>query len=176
MRAALGGAALALACLAAGPAEAQHRSPPLPTLRAEAAPPAAYVPPVTGRARPRSTVNLVASGVAFGAVGLLGGGLAGGSIEYGLTDGCSGDSEYCGLGGTLLGAFVGEVTMVPLGVHLADGRQGRYWPAALASAGVAVGGLLLVSAVAEGAPGLVLLVPAAQVWTSVAIERATARR
>ncbi|HEV2146545.1 MAG TPA: hypothetical protein VGR37_03935, partial [Longimicrobiaceae bacterium] len=90
--------------------------------------------------------------------------------------GCEGD-EIC-LMPALVGAIVGETLGVPLGVHLAEGRRGSYALGALASAGITAAGLAGFALLGDSGPpaqGIAVLVPVAQLWASIAVERRTAR-
>lgn len=131
----------------------------------------------------RPTSTLVLGGAAGAGAGLLAGGVLGGALGYALTrcddqDGCFGDY----LNAAFNGAAVGTSVLIPLGVHLANGREGRYAPALLASAGLGALGLGVFWGVqkSEGPDALmvasVVATPALQLLTSVAIERATSRR
>ena len=122
---------------------------------------------------PAPTVQLVLGGLAGGALGLYAGAYAGYATEgIGVRGGLwEGSNEYVPIG-LLLGAVAGETLLVPLGVHLANGRQGTYWSSALLSAGVTAAGLLL----AVPTVGISLLViPMGQLYLSIQNERATAQ-
>lgn len=149
------------------------------TLLACAAPATAQVRPPSLAApspEPPSPVGvMVLGGIGGGAIGLLAGGYLGAALE---TARCGGE-PFCGLAGTIFGGIAGEVLMLPLGVHLANGSRGRYLPAALASAAVGVAGLLVVAA-AENASdragmAVAIAVPVAQIATAISIERSTHR-
>jgi hypothetical protein len=131
----------------------------------------------------RPTSTLVLGGAAGAGAGLLAGGVLGGALSYALTrcdeqDGCVGDYFNAAFNG----AAVGTAFLIPLGVHLANDRQGSYTPALLASAGLGALGLGVFWGVqkSEGPDALmvasVVVTPALQLLTSVAIERATSRR
>ncbi|HEU0076423.1 MAG TPA: hypothetical protein VFQ76_02165 [Longimicrobiaceae bacterium] len=130
---------------------------------------------LTGRGSPGYAGGLgrpVLGGIAGGALG------AGVGFLGGLTAArtCEGD-EICLLP-AMAGAVVGETLGVPLGVHLAEGRRGSYPLAALASVGVTAVGLGAMAAVdntGASAQGIAILVPVAQLWASIAVERRTAR-
>lgn len=113
---------------------------------------------------------LAGGGLAGGAVGLFGGGVLG----YTLSGGgriCGDDS--CGLLGGVYGAAMGEVVLLPLGVHLANRARGNYGYSLLASA--AVGAIGVGLAGATNSTELLLAVPIGQLISSVLIERATSR-
>lgn len=118
--------------------------------------------------------QLVLGGLAGGALGLYAGAYAGFAVEQaGVQAGIwELSSEYVPAG-ALLGALIGETLLLPLGVHVANGRQGAYWSSALASAGVMAVGLLV--AVPTGGVAL-LVIPVGQLYTSIRTERATAQR
>jgi hypothetical protein len=75
--------------------------------------------------------------------------------------------------GAFYGALVGESLAIPLGVHLADRRQGNAGIALATS--VAIGALGLGAAAATDEWRLLLAIPVAQIATSIMIERHTAR-
>ena len=167
---------LVLGCATtAFPAEAQWRVassfPPHP----EGIPAAQPHSPIAARQQ-RPTELLVLGGVLGGGIGLVGGAFAGAGLE--IAAGC--DHDYCGIAGGLLGAMAGEIILLPLGVHLANGRQGNYGYALLASAGSAAGGLLLSLAAGaltgeEGIDVVLWAIPVAQLASSIVVERRTSR-
>jgi hypothetical protein len=67
--------------------------------------------------------------------------------------------------------LLGESLLLPLGVHLANGLQGNYGHAALASLGLTVGGIGLSAVAGEAGAIPLLLTPVAQLATAIAIER-----
>jgi hypothetical protein len=81
--------------------------------------------------------------------------------------------EDCGLEGLIYGGVAGGSTLLPLGVHLANGRRGNYGAALLASLGIGAAGLGVAIASQEGA--VMLSVPVLQLVSSIAIERGTSR-
>jgi hypothetical protein len=140
-------------------------------------------PPPTGR--------LVAGALAGGAAGALAGGLLAGGLRFlgpcDDQDGCIDRYADWAFSGAVLGQSVG----LPLGVHLANGRQGRLPPALLASAGIGTAGLIAYWGIqrygtdewgnTRGNPDLLtaatlVAVPVLELVTSIAIERATSRR
>lgn len=180
LRPVLAAALLALAAVA--PAGAQRAAAPLSALRVYApgaAPipylptPAAYAPALQESERHVSNATLSLGGIAGGALGFFGGGVLGYNVETGLA-GCEG--EWCGFAGILFGAAIGEVVMLPLGVHLANYSRGSYAPSLGMSLGVGLGGLLLASVAGEAATLLVPAIPAAQILAAIAVERRTAAR
>ncbi|MBA2565773.1 MAG: hypothetical protein H0V09_10170 [Gemmatimonadetes bacterium] len=70
-----------------------------------------------------------------------------------------------------MGAAVGESVLLPLGVHVANGRQGNFGLELLASLGIGAAGVGLAVATDNGLP-LIPVVPA-QLLASIAIERGT---
>jgi hypothetical protein len=124
------------------------------------------------QARDVPTINLVAGGLTGGVVGFFAFGIAGAFVASALSDD-QGDG-YEALGGFAIGALVGEAVFLPLGVHLANHRQGDYGVSLLVSAGIAALGLGLTGAMED--MGIVFLptVPVAQLITSISIERRTA--
>ncbi|MEW5927141.1 MAG: hypothetical protein AB1941_06645 [Gemmatimonadota bacterium] len=169
-------AAALLALAAASPASAQRAAPPLSALRVPvtALAPAAYQPALPQSGPRTDGAGMAFAGLAGGAAGLLGGALLGYVVETGLT-GCAGE-EWCGFRGVLLGGVVGEVTMLPLGVHLANRGRGSYGSGVAATALVGVGALLVAAGMGDAVPATALLVPAAQLAAAVAVEKSTARK
>jgi hypothetical protein len=111
-------------------------------------------------------------GLAAGAAG----GIAGSLVAAALAD-CSGQ-EGC-IGAAITGFVVGETLVLPLGVHLAEGRHGSYLLGAATSVGVtaaAVGLLFVIGDSGAPAQGVSLLVPVAQLAATIALERRAARR
>jgi hypothetical protein len=140
---------------------------------------------------PRPTGRLVAGGLAGGATGALAGALIAGGLRFLAPcddqDGCIDRYADWAFSGAVLGQSVG----LPLGVHLANGRQGRLPPALLASAGIGTAGLIAYWGIqrygtdgwgnTRGNPDLLtaatlVAVPVLELVTSIAIERATTGR
>lgn len=111
-------------------------------------------------------------GLAAGAAGGIAGALLAAAIaDCGGQDGCAGPA--------IAGFVVGETLVLPLGVHLAEGRHGSYLLGAATSVGVSVAALGVLLVVGEsGAPaqGVSLLVPVTQLAATIALERRAARR
>lgn len=173
-------AAALLALAAASPAGAQRAAPPLSALRADA-PGAAPVPYALAPAaalqesgRYVSDATLALGGIVGGGAGIIGGGLLGYGLETGLA-GCEGQ-EWCGFAGTVFGAMIGEVVMLPLGVHLANRSRGSYLPGLGMSLAVGLAGFTLAAVAGESVPLVVPVIPAAQLVAAVAVERGTAAR
>ena len=161
---------LVLALLLAAPVAllAQHRAPGFVAWQAPVVSPSGRAADMAPSGGNRSTPRLVLGGVLGGGVGLGLGALVGGALGGGDT--LCGD-DPCGLAEAIFGAIGGEVTLLPLGVHLANGRRGNYLLSLLASAGVAAGGLALAGG---GDRGEVLVaVPVLQLVSSILIERGT---
>jgi hypothetical protein len=78
---------------------------------------------------------------------------------------CLAPAFYGGLAGLSMGA--------PSGVHLANGRRGRYWPALAAS--LAIGAAGLGAAILADEPRLILAIPVLQIVSSIRIEGSTRR-
>lgn len=161
----------ALVCFQCGllaTAAAQMR-PMQPFLRYEAAP----APGAGGGTRlrlppaPRDALRLGLGGVVGGAAGLFVGGL----VAAKLTD--DRPCEDCGLEGLVYGGVIGELAAVPLGVHLANRRQGSYGAGLLGSLAVTGAGMTLAGALDR--TEVLLAVPVMQIAAAIAIERATSR-
>ena len=144
-----------LLSLAADPSHAQ-RTPPLSAQRT--------VAPKARSANNAATGWLVLGGAAGASAGIVGGALAG--MAYSCMD-------ECGYRAPLVGALVGESVLLPLGVHLANGRKGSYGLGMLASAGLGAGGVLVVQEWTDAAPYLAYLVPVVQIAAVVYIEQRT---
>jgi hypothetical protein len=73
-----------------------------------------------------------------------------------------------------MAGLAAEPFLVSAGVHLANGRRGDYTTAVVASAAIWVGGLMALRK--ARAPGeYILLIPVAQIASSIAIIRSTTR-
>jgi hypothetical protein len=115
---------------------------------------------------PRSPAVLALGGVLAGTAGVFGGAWIGNELTK---DAC----EDCFLEGLVYGGVAGGSALLPLGVHLANGRRGNYGASLLSSLGIGAAGLAVAFASNEGA--VMLAVPVLQLVSSIAIERATAR-
>jgi hypothetical protein len=125
---------------------------------------------------PASTGRMVAFGLAGGAVGVLAGGLLGGVIGGGSFFGgrdCPNEEWVCAIRGAFIGAVIGESLLLPLGVHLADHRQGSWPLAALASSAIGGLGAVLAYENQDSAVWIVSLTPIAQLASSIAIQGST---
>jgi hypothetical protein len=119
-----------------------------------------------------TAAKLTGAGILGGAIGLVGGAYLGALLAH--DEDCAECLEE--LGGALVGGTAGEALLLPLGVHLANGSRGSYWTAALVSAGLATAGVVTMEAVhwdPPTVPIVLVVVPLAQLATSIAIERAT---
>jgi hypothetical protein len=112
-----------------------------------------------------SPVVLALGGVLAGTAGTFGGAWVGNEITR---DAC----EDCFIEGVIYGGVAGGSALLPLGVHLANGRRGNYGASLLASLGIGAAGLAVAVASQEGA--VMLAVPVLQLISSIAIERGTA--
>jgi hypothetical protein len=129
---------------------------------------------VADRAAPNRPRPIRPDGALLAAGGVLGAvaGLFGGAwIGAGMTES---DCDDCGIVGAVYGGIAGGSAFLPLGVHLANDRRGRYGPSLLASLAIGAAGLGLASATEEWR--IMLGVPIVQIASSIAIERGTARR
>ena len=123
----------------------------------------------------RPAILLAAGGVAGGA--LLGGvgALVGYSLGCGTTGLTSGmpEDDYCGIL-AFPGFIAGELIGVPLGVWLANGRQGNVGADMIASLGALLVGSGAALLSGPGAWIVLPLVPIAQIVAVIVTERATA--
>ncbi len=139
---------------------------------------ARWTPPPIGREaglRPGSSggtsvVGMTAGGLVGGAVGFAGGALIGGILGGG--NAICGD-DACGLEEAAYGAVAGQSILLPLGVHIANGRRGNYGFSLITSVVIGVAGIVVVDATNDGAP--FIAVPVLQLVSSILIERATSR-
>jgi hypothetical protein len=115
------------------------------------------------------TINLAGGGLAGGALGFFAFGLAGAYIAD--SQGPEGNEGFAALGGFVIGSVIGESVLLPLGVHIANRRQGDYGTALLASAGIAAVGIGLTSLMEDMAIVFLPAVPIGQLISSIAIER-----
>lgn len=157
--------------LVMGPrASAQRLAPDFPTIVPRLASAWQTQQPVPS-APPHTEVPMFVGGAIGGAIGFFGGALVG--LELAGGSAICGD-DPCGLVGMIVGATVGEVIMLPLGVHVGNGKQGSYGAAFAASTAVAVGGLLLVgnTDIGEGA----VVIPIGQIVAAMFAEKAARQR
>lgn len=120
--------------------------------------------------QPNSAEGCMAAGLLMGTIGFLGGGLVGAKIDQASSDGYE---EWDGIYGFLIGAPIGESLLLPVGVHLANGRRGNLPLSMLASIGITAAGIALAAS-AEDAKILVAI-PIAQLAACIAIERSTTK-
>jgi hypothetical protein len=106
--------------------------------------------------------KLVFAGVIGAAAGLVAGAMVLRQTSCDELD-CLAPAFYGGLAGLSMGA--------PSGVHLANGRRGRYWPALAAS--LAIGAAGLGAAILADEPRLILAIPVLQIVSSIRIEGST---
>jgi hypothetical protein len=158
--------------LASAEAHAQLHVSSFPIETATSSPyPSALLHEQANAAIPR----LVAGGVVGGIAGFFLFGYAGAVIA----DTPDSNEGFDELAGFVVGATIGESLGIPVGVHLANRREGKVLPAILASLGIGAAGLAL-ALVAEGSgplPAVILgVTPIAQFVSSIHIEHATAGR
>lgn len=119
--------------------------------------------------------RLVVGGVVGGVAGFFLFGYAGAMIA----DDPDSNEGFEELAGFVVGATIGESIGLPVGVHLANRREGKVLPAMLVSLGIGAAGVALALA-ADGSgalPAVILgVTPVAQLVSSIHIERTTARR
>jgi hypothetical protein len=125
---------------------------------------------------PGPLVLPILGGAVGGALGILGGGLIGLALyEEDSRDSFEFADDLDGIVAVATGALIGEVLVLPLGVHLGNGRRGSY----LHDLGISVlsglGGLA-VMAVTDGSTAGVLVGVSLHLGCVVAQERVTARR
>ena len=112
-------------------------------------------------------------GIALGTLGFFSGGMVG----WAAASGCSAD-DYCEFRGFLLGAAIGGTLGMATGVHLGNDRKGNLLLDMLTGAGV--WGIGIGTAALTGWDDTATLiaaigVPVAQLFATVAVERATGR-
>ncbi len=116
--------------------------------------------------------KMVVGGLIGGAAGLYLGGVFGANLGGG---GLNGDDLRGGgfddLANALLFGALGESLGMALGIHLANGRRGSYWRDAIAVAGTGI--LLLIPA--ASIDNAWVIVPVAQLWSGIVVERRTTR-
>ncbi len=110
---------------------------------------------------------MIVGGVLGSALGLFGGGMIGYAMKS-----CAPDEWFCGLGEAAIGASIGELIMMPYGVHVASGHSsyGTKFVMSFLTAGVGV-----ALAPATGGVSLLAAIPL-QVASVVYTERAAAQR
>jgi len=127
------------------------------------------VPVQAGALRPQPGVGWpIAGGLLGGSVGFWAGVFIAGSIA---DKNCDNEDVSCLLTGILAGAAIGESVLLPVGVHLGNGRRGNFPLGLAASVGIAGLGVAATAATSEPA----FLIPAAvgQLVVGVLLERKT---
>lgn len=120
-----------------------------------------------------SDAKMAAYGLLTGAAGFLVGGLVGAALSGEREDA---DSWVDALEGAVIGSTIGESLMLPVGVHLANDRQGDLLWSMPASLAIGVAGAAFArnfSSKKKSLP-ILILTPVAQIVASIAIERNTA--
>ena len=120
--------------------------------------------------RPAPPAQLILGGLLGGALGFFGGGLAGAL----LNEPESSEDDLAVIEGFAIGAVIGETVTLPLGVHIANRRQGNYGYSLLAAAGLTAVGLAFATS-GEDHLEYLFPVPVLQLISSVLIERNTTR-
>lgn len=119
-----------------------------------------------------SDAKMAAYGLLTGAAGFLVGGLVGAALSGEREDA---DSWVDALEGAVIGSTIGESLMLPVGVHLANDRQGDLLWSMPASLAIGVAGAAFArnfSSKKKSLP-ILILTPVAQIVASIAIERNT---
>lgn len=116
-----------------------------------------------------SLVGPLAGGLVAGAAGLYAGALVGVGLSPHHGD------EWDDLGAALAGALLGEILMLPLGVHLGNGRRGSYGADLGVSTIGAIGGIGLLGITGGSTAGLALGATF-QLAITTAQERSSARK
>jgi hypothetical protein len=119
-----------------------------------------------------SEAKMAAYGALTGAAGLLLGGLVGAALSG---DRDEADSWVNALEGAVIGGTVGESLMLPVGVHLANDREGDLLLSMPASLAIGVAGAALARNIDSKTKNLPILIltPLAQLVASIAIEKNT---
>ena len=121
-----------------------------------------------------SASKMALYGVATGAAGFLVGGIVGAALIGEINHA---DSWVSALQGAVVGGTIGESLMLPVGVHLANDRQGDLLLSMPASLAIGAGGAWLgrrLDRKGRAWPVLVLT-PIAQLAAAIAIERNTSQ-
>lgn len=120
--------------------------------------------------QPTAEYRMILGGLVGGALGFFVGGFAGALIN----SDDSGDDLAGALQGFALGATIGETITLPLGVHLANHRQGNYGLSLLAAAAITGVGIAIATS-GEDQLEYLIPVPALQLVSSILIEKRTTR-
>jgi hypothetical protein len=120
-----------------------------------------------------SNSKMAAYGLLTGAAGFLIGGLVGAAL---IGDADDADSWVDALQGAVVGGTVGESLMLPIGVHLANGRRGDLLLSMPASLAIGAGGAWVGRRLERTGRiwPVLILTPVAQLAAAIAIERNTA--
>jgi hypothetical protein len=111
---------------------------------------------------------MILGGLVGGAVGFFAGGYLGASL--GDNRNCE---DFCG-SRKRCGAAAGVSTLLPLGVHVANGGRGKYGSALGVSLAIGAVGMGIAYAANNGVP--LLFIPVAQLISSVVIEHQSSTR
>lgn len=111
---------------------------------------------------------LAGAGLLAGSIGFFAGGFIGAAIDEAGSDGYE---EWDGVAGFILGAPIGESLLLPVGVHLANGRRGNFPLSLLASVAITGAGIFVAATAEE--PYVLLSIPILQLAACTAIERST---
>jgi len=117
---------------------------------------------------PGSIEGSVAAGILGGGIGFFAGGFAGAMLAANDSD------EWSGLVGFVIGAPIGESLLLPVSVHVANGRRGNLSHSMLASFAIAGAGIAMAVTMEDG--NVLIGIPIAQLLACTAIERSTQRR
>jgi hypothetical protein len=92
--------------------------------------------------QPADPIGAIVGGALGGSLGLVGGAFVGVAMACGASS-CTG--EYAGYGAALLGLLIGEVLLLPVGVHIGNGSKGNLAKDVGVSAGTAAAAIILGS-------------------------------
>ena len=113
---------------------------------------------------------MILGGLLGGAVGFFGGGFAGALIN----DDEDSEDELEAVEGFAVGAVIGETLLLPLGVNIANYRQGSYGLSLLAATAITAVGLAFATS-GEDELEYLIPVPVLQLISSVIIEKRTTK-
>jgi hypothetical protein len=119
---------------------------------------------------PASVEGCTAAGLLAGTIGFFGGGFVGAAIDKASSDGYE---EWDGLLGFVISAPIGESLLLPVGVHLANGRRGNLPLSMLASIGITAAGIALAASADDAK--ILVAIPITQLIACTAIERSTTK-
>lgn len=127
------------------------------------------LPPQTAPATHRPSVGRpILGGLLGGSVGFWSGLFIAGNIAE---ENCDNEDINCLLTSILAGAAIGESVLMPVGIHLGNGRRGNLPLGLLASAGIAGLGIAATAATAE--PAFLVSAAVGQLVVGVWVERRT---